>query len=45
MSRPASWCGGAEALRIADNLLRYQFENGGWDKNSGRGSQASSAIR
>jgi PelA/Pel-15E family pectate lyase len=29
----AVWYGSAEAIRIADNLLLYQHENGGWDKN------------
>lgn len=27
------WYGGAEARRIAENLLLYQFDSGGWDKN------------
>jgi PelA/Pel-15E family pectate lyase len=33
MRQPASWYGGAEAVRIADNLLVYQRDVGGWDKN------------
>jgi len=33
MGQPAAWYGSAEAVRIADNLLLYQFDNGGWDKN------------
>jgi len=33
MRQPAVWYGSAEAVRIADNLLRYQQEVGGWDKN------------
>src|ERR1017187_568010 len=33
MRQPAAWYGSAEALRIADNLLLYQREIGGWDKN------------
>ncbi|WP_114778764.1 pectate lyase [Botryobacter ruber] len=28
------WYAGAEAQRIADNLLLYQRDNGGWDKNT-----------
>jgi PelA/Pel-15E family pectate lyase len=28
-----AWYGSAEAVRIADNLLLYQRDNGGWDKN------------
>src|SRR5215471_4475706 len=31
--QPANWYGGAEAVRIADNLLIYQRDIGGWDKN------------
>jgi PelA/Pel-15E family pectate lyase len=33
MRQPQEWYGGAEAIRIADNLLLYQHENGGWEKN------------
>ena len=33
MRQPAAWYGSAEAVRIADNLLLYQREIGGWDKN------------
>jgi PelA/Pel-15E family pectate lyase len=33
MKQPADWYGGIEALRIADNLLLYQRDVGGWDKN------------
>jgi PelA/Pel-15E family pectate lyase len=33
MRQPAAWYGGAEAVRIAENLLLYQREIGGWDKN------------
>src|ERR1700704_209728 len=33
LKQPASWYGSAEAIRIADNLLLYQREIGGWDKN------------
>jgi PelA/Pel-15E family pectate lyase len=29
----ANWYGSAEAVRIADNLLVYQHDNGGWSKN------------
>jgi PelA/Pel-15E family pectate lyase len=31
--QPAAWYGSAEAVRIADNLLLYQRDIGGWDKN------------
>ncbi len=33
LRQPAAWYGGAEAVRIAGNLLQYQQEAGGWDKN------------
>ena len=33
LRQKAGWYGGPEALRIADNLLLYQHDNGGWEKN------------
>lgn len=33
MSQPADWYGSAEALRIAQNVLLYQRNTGGWPKN------------
>ncbi len=33
LRQPAAWYGSAEAVRIADNVLLYQQENGGWEKN------------
>jgi PelA/Pel-15E family pectate lyase len=33
MRQPPAWYGSADAVRIADNLLLYQQEAGGWDKN------------
>src|SRR5664279_3338712 len=33
MRQPAAWYGSAEAVRIAENLLLYQRDVGGWDKN------------
>jgi PelA/Pel-15E family pectate lyase len=33
MRQPATWYGSVEAVRIADNLLAYQRDIGGWDKN------------
>lgn len=30
---PAEWFQTAEAIRVAENLLFYQFNTGGWDKN------------
>ncbi len=32
-NRPADWYGSAEAIRIADNVLLLQRNNGGWPKN------------
>src|SRR4051794_12281542 len=34
LKQPATWYGSAEAIRIADNLLLYQHDIGGWDKNT-----------
>jgi PelA/Pel-15E family pectate lyase len=31
--QPSDWYSGNEAVRIADNLLLYQHDNGGWPKN------------
>ena len=33
LSQPPAWYKSAEAVRIADNVLLYQRENGGWQKN------------
>lgn len=33
LRQPAEWYGSAEAIRIADNLLSYQRDVGGWPKN------------
>jgi PelA/Pel-15E family pectate lyase len=33
MRQQDEWYGSAEAVRVADNLLLYQHDNGGWDKN------------
>ncbi len=33
LQQKADWYGGAEATQIADNVLLYQRDNGGWDKN------------
>lgn len=33
LDQPASWYGGDEAIRIADNVLLYQRRAGGWPKN------------
>ncbi len=33
LKQPASWYSSAEAVRIADNVLLYQRDIGGWNKN------------
>jgi PelA/Pel-15E family pectate lyase len=33
LKQPPAWYGGEEAVRIADNVLLYQHEDGGWPKN------------
>jgi len=33
LRQPAEWHSSAEALRVADNLLLYQRDSGGWPKN------------
>jgi PelA/Pel-15E family pectate lyase len=33
LDQPTDWYGTAEAKRIADNVLLYQSDNGGWPKN------------
>ena len=33
MRQKRQWYGSPEAIRIADNLLLYQHDNGGWEKN------------
>lgn len=33
LQQKADWYGGAEATQIADNVLLYQRDNGGWEKN------------
>lgn len=45
MRQPAAWYGTPEATRIADNLLLYQFDNGGWDKNIDRAAPLDAAQK
>src|SRR5688500_18895796 len=33
LSQPPEWYAGAEAVRVADNVLLYQRDVGGWNKN------------
>jgi len=34
LQRPADWYGTAEAMELADNVLRWQSEEGAWPKNT-----------
>ena len=45
MRQKPGWYGGPEAIRIADNLLLYQHDNGGWEKNIDMASPLGSATR
>ncbi|HYP53834.1 MAG TPA: pectate lyase, partial [Pyrinomonadaceae bacterium] len=33
LKQPAAWYASDEAVRVADNVLLYQHDNGGWSKN------------
>lgn len=44
-NKPDEWYASAEALRIADNLLRYQRSSGGWPKNIDMAKPLSDAGR
>jgi len=33
LRQPAAWYAGADARRVADNVMRYQRDSGGWPKN------------
>lgn len=41
LKREKEWYTSAEATRIADNLLLYQHDNGGWNKNTDMASPLS----
>ena len=43
--KPEEWYASAEALRIADNLLLYQRNSGGWPKNIDMGKPLSDSAR
>jgi len=45
MGRDAEWYAGADAIRIADNVLLYQNSNGGWPKNVDMARQLSDADK
>ena len=44
-NKPAEWYMSAEALRIADNVLLYQRDSGGWPKNIDMGKPLDEADR
>lgn len=45
LSQPASWYASAEAVRVADNVLLYQRDSGGWPKNLDMARPLSDADR
>ena len=45
MHQTGDWYGGAEAIRIADSLLIYQHNNGGWEKNIDMATPLSAKAR
>ncbi len=45
MDQKAPWYGSAEAIRVADNLLVYQHDNGGWKKNIDMAAPLDTAAR
>ncbi len=45
MRQPKAWYGGPESIRIADNLLLYQHNNGGWEKNIDMATPMSAKAR
>jgi PelA/Pel-15E family pectate lyase len=45
MRQKPAWYSSAEAIRIADNLLLYQHDNGGWEKNIDMALPLGSATR
>ncbi len=45
MRQPPTWYGSAEAVRIAGQLLLYQHDNGGWEKNIDMAAPLSDAER
>jgi PelA/Pel-15E family pectate lyase len=44
-NKPDEWYASAEALRIADNVLLYQRDSGGWSKNIDMGKPLNEADR
>nr|AAW84074.1 pectate lyase [uncultured bacterium] len=45
LRQPAAWYGGAEALRVAENVLLYQRAAGGWPKNINMAAPMTAADR
>ncbi len=45
LKQPREWYGSSEALRIADNLIAYQRESGGWPKNIDMAVDLSERLR
>jgi PelA/Pel-15E family pectate lyase len=45
LRQPHKWYSGTEAIRIAENLLLYQFPSGGWPKNIDMAEELGAAER
>lgn len=45
LDQPAAWYASAEAVRIADNVLLYQHDDGGWEKNIDMARQLADSDR
>ena len=45
LDQPATWYAGEDAVRVADNLLVYQRDAGGWHKNTDMSAALSDAQR
>ena len=45
LQQAPAWYGGADAVRVADNVLLYQHPNGGWGKNIDMAVQLDDAAK
>jgi unsaturated rhamnogalacturonyl hydrolase len=45
LEQPAEWYGGGEAVRVAENVLLFQCQSGGWPKNIDMGLALSKSDR
>ena len=44
-NQPENWYGSAESIRLANNLVLYQRNSGGWVKNIDMGGQMTEALK